>query len=299
MVGMHRYAIRLVLTAALAAAAPALAQQPTQPPPQAAQPAPQPAQPGTQVLVEQADARETRERLRELLRQHPPAVGEILQRDPSLARPDYLAPYPALVAFLQQHPEIARNPSFFFGEYQFQENQQPQNPSYRMVEEVFEYVSIMVVVGIIAGAVIWLIRAIIDQRRWLRVARTQAEVHTKLLDRMANNEDLLAYIQTPAGRRFLESGPVMTDGEPAKPFNAPLARIMWSQQAGVVMACLGMGFWVSQTTLPPESDEGFFIIGTLATALGIGFVLSAVLAYMISSRFGLVVPHPQPSVTHE
>ena len=296
MVGMHRYATTLVLTAALAAAAPAAAQQPTPAPAQQTPPA---AQPGTQILVEQADARETRQRLQELLRQHPPAVGEILQRDPALARPDYLAPYPALVSFLQQHPEIARNPSFFFGDYQFRENEQPQNPSYRMVEEVFEYVSIMVVVGIIAGAVIWLIRAIIDQRRWLRVARTQAEVHTKLLDRMANNEDLLAYIQTPAGRRFLESGPVMTDGEPAKPFNAPLARILWSLQAGVVMACLGIGFWVSQTTLPQESDEGFFIIGTLATALGIGFVLSAVVAYMISSRFGLVVPQPQPSVTHE
>ena len=56
---------------------------------------------------------DTRMQLTQLLRQHPPAVGEVLQRDPSLLnRPDYLAPYPALVAFLQQHPEIARNPSY-------------------------------------------------------------------------------------------------------------------------------------------------------------------------------------------
>ena len=50
----------------------------------------------------------------------PPAVGEVLQRDPSLlTRADYLAPYPVLWAFLQKHPEIVRNPSFFLGRFEY------------------------------------------------------------------------------------------------------------------------------------------------------------------------------------
>src|SRR5688572_3947444 len=76
------------------------------------------------VIVGEQFAETTRERLRELLRQHPPAVREILRHDPSLANAEYLAPYPALVAFLQQHPEIARDPSYFFGSFDYR----PQPP---------------------------------------------------------------------------------------------------------------------------------------------------------------------------
>ena len=68
------------------------------------------------------DAQTTREQLQEILRQYPPAVGEVLRRDTSLLnRPDYIAPYPQLVAFMQQHPEITRNPAFFFGGYDYYE----------------------------------------------------------------------------------------------------------------------------------------------------------------------------------
>lgn len=287
MEGMNRYAAAVIVTCSLWPAAGILSAQSQAPVPLPAAQTPTPA-PGGQVFIEREDARDTRQRLHELLRQHPPAVGEVLQRDSSLARSDYLAPYPALVAFLQQHPEIARNPSYFFGEYQFQPDQ-PRDRSYDMFREVTDGFGFLLVFGGILSVLVWLVRSIIDQRRWLRVSRTQAEVHTKLLDRLTNNEDLLAYIQTPAGRRFLESGPLLTDGEP-KPASAiaPVSRIIWALQAGVVLASLGVGFWVAESRFPEDMGEGFFIIGTLAAALGVGFVLAAGLAYVISSRFGLV-----------
>ena len=288
---MNRYAAAVIVSCSLWSSAPASAQAQAPAPvsPPAAQ-APSPG-PGSQVFIEREDARETQQRLQELLRQHPPAVGEVLERDPSLANSDYLAPYPALVAFLQQHPEIARNPSYFFGDYQFQEDL-PRDRSYDMFREVTDGFGFLLVFGGILGVLVWLVRSVIDQRRWLRVSRTQAEVHTKLLDRLTNNEDLLAYIQTPAGRRFLESGPLLTDGEPPKTAGAPLSRIIWALQAGVVLASLGLGFWIAESRFPEDMGEGFFIIGTLATALGVGFVLAAGLAYMISSRFGLVTTPP-------
>ena len=34
-----------------------------------------------------------------------------------MGREDYMAPYPALVAFLDQHPEIKRNPSYYLQRY--------------------------------------------------------------------------------------------------------------------------------------------------------------------------------------
>src|SRR5262245_7597179 len=83
---------------------------------QTAPPEPEPVDdPGPPPYSQSADF--TRNRLQQLLYQLPPNVRSILQYDPSLAeRPEYLTPYPTLQAFLKQHPEIARNPTYFFGE---------------------------------------------------------------------------------------------------------------------------------------------------------------------------------------
>jgi len=67
-------------------------------------------------VVTDQNARQTRDQLREILQQYPPSLADVLQLDPSLlTKEDYVAPYPALAAFLKQHAEIAHNPSFFLG----------------------------------------------------------------------------------------------------------------------------------------------------------------------------------------
>src|SRR5450759_983201 len=69
------------------------------------------------VTLEQPDAQRTRAELSELLQRYPPSLQGALALDPSLlSNQAYLAPYPALLSFLNAHPEIARNPSFYVGE---------------------------------------------------------------------------------------------------------------------------------------------------------------------------------------
>ena len=82
---------------------------------------------------------------------------------------------------------------------------------------------------------------------------------------------LLAYIQSPAGRRFLESTPITLDGE-SRPTGAPFGRILWSLQAGIVLLALGIGFWFVQNDVMPEIAEGFHILAVIAVALGAGFI---------------------------
>jgi hypothetical protein len=256
------------------------------------QAAPLVAQTPQTVLVQTQDAQRTREELHELLRQHPSNLTTVLRSDPTLANPEYLAPYPALLNFIQQHPEIPRNPSYFFGNFDFRQPQ-PTDRSFQMFQIVMVGFGFILGIGAILGVFTWLIRFTVDHRRWLKVSKTQAEVHTKLLDRLTNNEDLMAYIQTPAGRRFLESAPIALDDQP-KAIAAPMSRILWSMQAGVVLASLGVGFFLAQSRFPEDMGEGFYIIGVLIAALGVGFGLSAVLAYVISSRFGLVTAPRSP-----
>jgi hypothetical protein len=235
------------------------------------------------------DANSVRETLQEILRQYPPAVGEVLRRDPSLLqRPDYIAPYPQLVGFLQQHPEIARNAQFYFGGYDYYENNRRREPLPPEVEALGVLLGGMAgFLGVSAfiGVLTWLVRAIIQHRRWLRLSRVQAEVHSKIMDRMTTNEELLAYIQSPAGRRFLESAPIQAEAD--SPRGAPVGPIIWSMMAGIVFATAGIGFRYSAQWVTEQANQAFTVVGVVILALGAGFILSSMMAYFVSSRLGL------------
>jgi hypothetical protein len=237
------------------------------------------------------DAEEARKQLEELLRQYPPSLADVLRLDPSmLTNQQYLATYPALAAFLAQHPEVAHNPAFFVGTERgrsWYENT-PQAEAFQMWRNLIDGLQVFAVILVVTGALTWLIRTLLDYRRWLRLTRTQTEVHTKLLDRFASNQELLAYIQSPSGRRFLESSPIALEAEPQRAISAPLSRILWSVQAGVVLASGGVGLLYVSGKQMPEIAGPLFAMGSLAVALGLGFVISAVMAYFLSLRLGLL-----------
>ncbi len=239
------------------------------------------------ATADHVTANETRQDLQEILRELPPAVTAVLRHDPSLlTRTDYLAPYPRLATFLQAHPQVALNPSYFIGTPETEETE-PNGRAMRLAEEVMEGVGVFVIIGSIISFFVWMVRTIIDHRRWLRLSKIQVDVHTKVLDRLSSHDDLLAYIQSPSGRRFLDSAPIEVGGA-ARPSTAALTRVMWSLQAGVVLCAVGVGFWVLGRTALSEAAQGLSIISTLALALGLGFVASAGVSYTISTRHGLI-----------
>ena len=142
--------------------------------------------------------------------------------------------------------------------------------------------------GLAISLLVWLIRTLIDYRRWNRLTKVQTDVHTKLLDRFSSNEDLLAYMQSPAGAKFLESTPIRLDSGP-RSVGAPLSRILWSIQGGVVLLAGGFGFLTISARLANHLGASpIHAIGVLAIALGVGFVVSAIISYAISYRLGLL-----------
>jgi hypothetical protein len=250
------------------------------------------AAPAPPAAVDERNASETKERLREIFQQYPPSVAQVLRLDPSmLTRPDYLAPYPTLAAFLAQHPEVAHNPVFFLGGYQGggQYSDNRSNVA-NAVENIF--VGLEVAIGVMfgIGMVAWLLRSVLDYRRWLRAMKIQTEAHTKIVDRLASNEDLLAYMQSPVGQRFLTSSPMAPASmpSPVQPMGAPLNRILWSVQAGVVLTMVGAGLWLAKGGIIEEAGQVMQVLAILAMALGIGFVLSALASYGLSRQLGLV-----------
>jgi hypothetical protein len=240
--------------------------------------------------IDSRNANETRLIVQGILRQYPPSLADVLRLDPSLLENEqYMSPYQNLTAFVRQHPEIVRNPSFFLGSYYDNDNRfdTPERRSYRMFEEVMAGVAVFSVFVAVIGLITWIIRTVIDHRRWLRVSKVQTEVHSKLLDRFTSNQDLLAYVQTPAGRRFLESAPITIDPA-SRSVSAPVGRILFSIQAGIVLAVVGFGLQaVSRSLVAQDIAEPLIVVAVLAVALGIGFVISALVAYILSRRLGL------------
>jgi hypothetical protein len=247
--------------------------------------------PAQRILVTDEDARQTRERFKEVLNRYPPTLGRVLKLDPSLlGNQAYLAPYPGLQAFMKQHPEIAYNAGFFLEhvrintEYYSPPDERTQ--ALRMWNDVLGGLMFFLVFLVVTGTLVWLVRTLINYRRWHRLSKVQTEAHTKLLDRFASNEDLIAYVQTPAGRRFLESAPITIDTEP-RAMSAPFTRILWSVQAGVVLTAAGLGLQFVSRRVMEEVAQMLFVIGVLVLSLGLGFIVSAAVAYVLSSRLGL------------
>jgi hypothetical protein len=259
---------------------------------QTAQPAPV-TPPPVAYEGDRRNADETRDRLRQVIEQYSPSLFEVFRHDPSLLRNDqYLASYPGLAAFLQQHPEVGHNPGYFVGEPQWSRNRDPRTATIDAWKDTIEHFTVIGAFGLAAFVLTWLIRTFIDYRRWLRLTRIQTDAHTKLLDRLTSNEDLMAYIQSPSGRRFLESAPIALDGGGSKPVSAPVSRILMSLQAGVVLAAGGFGFIFASGRAVEDVGPGLFTIGVLAIAFGAGFFASAILAYGLSERLGLLAPPP-------
>jgi hypothetical protein len=260
--------------------------------PQQPQPPTAPVPPGAVVLRETTDARETQDRLRDVLNQYPPSVREVLRIDPTLLyRPDYLATYPMLASFLEQHPEIAHNPGYFLGEWRSREDETPTSEAFRTLDRMSGNLLILLVIVTITTGIIWLVRTAIEHRRWQRTMRAQTELNTKLIDRFSSSDELLAYLQSPAGKTLIEPAALPQASARPMPMNAPLSRIFWSLQSGIVVGALGTGLMiVASTATIVELRQTLRGAGIVLLLIGVGFAVSAAVSFFLSQRLGLVQP---------
>ncbi|HEV7239346.1 MAG TPA: hypothetical protein VGQ36_08910 [Thermoanaerobaculia bacterium] len=236
----------------------------------------------TETSTETISSYELRNTFTRIVREHPDDVATILALDPTLlSNEQFLAGYPRIGKFLTDHPEVRRNPRFFLGEFSFQRER-----SRGLVEEILEGLFVLLIFAFIAFALAWFIRTVIEQKRWNRLSRTQTEVHNKILDRFGSSEELLTYIKTDAGTKFLESAPIPLRSEPVTP-NAPLTRIMWSIQVGVVVAAGALGMLLVSGRFEKEAAQEMFAMGMIGFSIGAGFIVSAVVSIILSKRLGL------------
>lgn len=253
----------------------------------------------------QQDLGATQQRLMQLLRLSP-TLADVVSGDPSLlADQQYVAKSnPELAAFLAQHPEIGRNPSFWL----FSELRSPQQQHYEVLqpkqgflpptesrggfERVMSDVVPAIVLIVLLCALAWVIRMLVESKRWTKVFTLQSEVHGKLIDRFATNQELLGYMETDAGRRFLEAAPIVTEAESRRMPNL-VSRMIATLQVGLVLALLGAGL-LSLKNVVGDAGTTMLVLGMIALMPGIGLILSAGVLWVLGRRLNLMgVPHVQ------
>jgi hypothetical protein len=286
----------------------------------------QPSAPVATVLerkeaIEKAWATDDQIQLVKQLRKNPTLLADVASNPSLLANHDYVNNHDSqLSSFLDAHPEIVRNPSFYLftpmdaeqvgADLALQRTVWPdltqsqhEHNGYQIVytasafNQFVDSVSPVLAFGCFLVALVWLIRAFLENRRWNRIFKLQSEVHGKLIDKFGTTQELAQYMETEAGRRFLEAAPISVGFEPEKRIPNAIARVLKPLQIGAVLVLAGLGLFGIHHACTGRSffvpwELPIMVLNYLAMMTGLGFILSAGIAWFLAIRLGLIPEKP-------
>ena len=145
-----------------------------------------------------------------------------------------------------------------------------------MEESLFPMIGTVAFVCVVG----WIIKVMSNNRKALRMASMQAELQSKLLDKFGSTSELLEYLQSDAGTGFVRLLPA--EGRPN-----PYDKILSSVQTGIVLLMAGLACMFLRGQLTEGFDE-FTFLGALGVALGVGFLMSAAVAFLLSRKWGVI-----------
>jgi hypothetical protein len=147
-------------------------------------------------------------------------------------------------------------------------------------------------------ALVWLVRVFLENRRWGRIFKLQSEVHGRLIEKFGTNQELALYMETEAGKRFLEASPIPVGFEQQQQMPNAVARVLTPIQIGIVLVLLGMGL-LSLRQVSAEMNIPMLVFGTVVLMPGLGFIISAGITWILAARLGLMPENPNGSNRNE
>jgi len=139
----------------------------------------------------------------------------------------------------------------------------------------------------ILGALLWLTHVLLENRRWNRIFKLQTDVHGRLIERFGTSQEVLTYMSTDAGKRFLEATPIAVGFERQAPVPSPVAKVLTPLQIGVVMTLLGIGLLSLRHSIA-DGGSALLVIGVVVLMPGLGFILSAGITWVLAKHLGLM-----------
>lgn len=128
----------------------------------------------------------------------------------------------------------------------------------------------------------WIAWLIFTSLRRYMTAKLQTSLQIKLLDKIDSSQAALQYVETDAGRKFLESLRAEQVEVPA-PYRSILSGVRW----GIMLIAFGIAFLALRSIAGDHANAHVFI-GSLALALGVGCEIAAAATFFLSRSFGLL-----------
>jgi hypothetical protein len=243
-----------------------------------------------------------------------PTLTTVVSHDPSLlSNQEYVSHNnPQLAEFLARHPEVARNPEFYLFSHMdhadggsdealrrevwpdMDRSRENPSPFQNFINDLIP----MLGFAFFLVALVWLVRVFLENRRWGRIFKLQSEVHGRLIEKFGTNQELALYMETEAGKRFLEAAPITVGFEPEQRVPNAVARVLTPLQIGIVLSLLGAGFFLLRHA-SSEMEIPMLVLGTVALMPGLGFIISAGITWILAARLGLMPENPNGSNRNE
>ena len=127
------------------------------------------------------------------------------------------------------------------------------------------------ILGILSSSAMVVLIVYFISRAKARRAEVQAEVQTRLIDRFGSAPELIEFLQSPAGRQFV-------NGVQSAPALLTRERILSGFSRAIILSMLGAAF----LGLTFFYDDDFAVPASILFSLGIGYLIATFVSYRLS-----------------
>lgn len=114
---------------------------------------------------------------------------------------------------------------------------------------------------------------------WKKV-RLKSEFHHKLMDKFSDVKDLNDFLVSKSGKNFLQS--LTINGL------RPKEKLMSAVSTGIIVGFLGIAVLVFGSLVGEGSRMYYYGSGIALFVLGCGFLVSALISYHLSKKWGII-----------
>jgi len=153
-----------------------------------------------------------------------------------------------------------------------------------IIHEIFSYLVPLIIGVTIVICLTIVIISFLKSLKQKANLQTKTDIYSRIIDKFGAAPEFIAFLQSEDGRYFIE--------EDIARSASPLSKILLSIQIGVILILFGAGLLalgnIWDTTLGGDLFIILTITGTIAAMVGAGFIISSVISYKLSKRWGLL-----------
>jgi len=114
--------------------------------------------------------------------------------------------------------------------------------------------------------------------RW-RQSKYRLNIQLKLIDKISSSDDLMKFVSTGAGEKFISSSNFETLSSKNK--------IMSAIYKGIIFSMVGLAlFLIKNVAL--ETAPVFLIFGAISLAIGLGYIIATIVSLSMAKKLGMM-----------